>query len=101
MALRRLALGKESFQVLQRFAYAVELIESMGALERFLHRCGRLSGGSREKSDKEADLRASKGRCVGAELLGVTVFLVNEFFLKWRDCLHRGGVRVPIIPGLL
>ena len=52
--------------------------------------------------DKESDLRHQKAKFdAGAELLVSQFFLVNEFFLKWRDRLHRGGVRVPIIPGLL
>ena len=55
-----------------------------------------------ENPDKEADLRHQKAKVDAvAELLVSQFFLVNEFFLKWRDRLHRGGVRVPIIPGLL
>ena len=55
-----------------------------------------------ENPDKEADLRHQKAKVdAGAELLVSQFFLVNEFFLKWRDRLNRGGVRVPIIPGLL
>ena len=55
-----------------------------------------------ENPDREADLRHQKAKVdAGAELLVSQFFLVNEFFLKWRDRLHRAGVRVPIIPGLL
>ncbi len=95
--------GKNHFQRPSRgFAYAVELIESIRALNGFCIGAAGYPEGHVENPDREADLRHQKAKVdAGAELLVSQFFLVNEFFLKWRDRLHRGGVRVPIIPGLL
>ena len=95
--------GKNHFQRPSRgFAYAVELIESIRALNGFCIGAAGYPEGHVENPDKEADLRHQKAKVdAGAELLVSQFFLVNEFFLKWRDRLHRAGVRFPIIPGLL
>ena len=82
--------------------FKVELIESIRALNGFCIGAAGYPEGHVENPDREAVLRHQKAKVdAGAELLVSQFFLVNEFFLKWRDRLHRGGVRVPIIPGLL
>ena len=95
--------GKQYFQRPSRgFAYAVELIDASWVLNGFCIGAAGYPEGHVENPDRETDLRHQKAKVdAGAELLVPQFFLVNEFCLKWRDRLHRGGVRAPIIPGLL
>jgi methylenetetrahydrofolate reductase (NADPH) len=55
-----------------------------------------------ECCDASTDLANLKRKVdAGADAVFTQLFYANENFLKFRDAAQRGGIRVPIVPGIM
>jgi methylenetetrahydrofolate reductase (NADPH) len=84
------------------FRYAEELIRAIKAGDGFGIGAAGYPEGHVEAPSYEVDLGHQIAKVgAGAEVLISQFFLDNDFFLRWRDDLHRAGVSVPIEAGIL
>ena len=96
--------GQTNFQpVAGGLRYANELVELIRQHDPGL---GIGVGGYPEKhpeaSDPQTDLDNLKRKVdAGADAIFTQLFFVNENFFRFRDRCEQGGIRVPIIPGIM
>lgn len=95
--------GQERFvQPEDGFAYAIELIRAIRDAGEFGIGVAGYPEGHVEAPDYETSLRHQIEKIrAGADFVVSQLFMVNDYFLRWRDALWRAGITVPIVPGIL
>ena len=84
------------------YRYASELIEDLSRDRRFGIGAASYPETHIDAISSQLDRYFLKQKIErGAEFVISQFFLENQKFLSWRDQLYRGGVRIPIIPGLI
>ena len=84
------------------FAYAVELVRAIREQDGFGIGVAGYPEGHPEAAGYHVSLRHQIEKIqAGADFVVSQLFLNNADFLRWRDDLRKGGVTVPIVPGIL
>jgi methylenetetrahydrofolate reductase (NADPH) len=84
------------------FAYATELVRAIRAAGDFGIGVAGYPEGHVEAPDYATSLRHLVEKIeAGADFVVSQLFMDNADFLRWRDDLHRAGVRVPIAAGIM
>lgn len=86
------------------FSHANEMISTVSKLhgDDFFIACAGYPEGHVEAPSRESDIDLMKSKIeAGAKVIVTQFFLDNYFFLRFRDELHRRGINVPIIAGIL
>ena len=84
------------------YHYASELIAAVRKHSDFGIGAAGYPEGHVENPDKDDDRRRLHEKiAAGAEFIVTQFFLDNTHFLHWRDQLHKEGVSVPLVAGIL
>ena len=86
----------------QGFADSVALIRALADMERFTIRVAAYPTPHPEAKDATSDVTWLKAKVEAGASEAVTQFFFDpEDFLRFRDRCDRGGIKVPILPGIL
>jgi len=84
------------------FRHAVELVRAITEHDHFSIGVAGYPEGHVEAPSYAADLAHQTAKIqAGAHLVITQFFLDNAHFLRWREDLHRAGVRVPLVAGVM
>lgn len=84
------------------YAHAIDLVRAIRGLDHFGIGVAGYPEGHVEAPSYAVDLEHQVAKIkAGADFVVSQFFLDNGHFLRWRDDLHRAGVTVPVLPGVL